>query len=139
MRITDIDESFNTSVSRHILKSSPNGCTIKATIGNRDIVFMSHIDNVVATVEFYQVSSDGSSDYDKTGAGAQMQVFAFVLDCIKDTIIDYNPEVIEFTAVKADGSRGRLYQKLMNKISGYSLKNKEDGRYEELFVFTRDK
>jgi hypothetical protein len=145
MRLSEIQESFNTLAPKQTVSSSPNGATVKTKIGNREIVYMVHIgkgfeDETVATIEFSEKALDGkTSTYDKTGSGNEMQVFAFVIDCVRDTIIDYSPDIIEFVAVKSDGNRGRLYKKLASKISGYTLRDVEDGRFEELFVFVRDK
>jgi len=140
-----IGESFNTVVDRQVIKSTPSGVVIKATIGSREVVFMGHIstddrNKKIAMIEFSEKTNGGKSNsYDKTGSGSQMQVFAFVIDCVKDMIIDYAPDEIDFTAVKADGNRGQLYTKLASKINGYKLKNVQDGRFEELYTFVRDK
>ena len=66
-----------------------------------------------------------------------MQVFSFIIECIKDVIIDYNPDEISFSAEKKDENRGRLYQKLANKIPGFTLKSIQDGRFDKLYTYYR--
>jgi hypothetical protein len=145
MRYFEIDESFNSRHEKQVVKSTPNGTTVKANIGGREIVFMVHIsvgmDNKkTAMIEFSEKTDGGKyATYDKTGSGSEMQVFSFVIDCVRDAIIDFDPDKIDFTAVKADGNRGRLYKKLASKIPGYKLQDVQDGRYEELYTFVKDK
>jgi hypothetical protein len=145
MKFIEISESFNTIAKREIIKATADGSTIRSTIGNRVIVYMSHIttdmeDNRIATIEFYEKDLAGTkSTYDKTGSGSAMQVFAFIKECVEDTIIDYKPDMIDFSAVKSEANRSGLYKKLMSKIPVYRLVDIEDGRYEEHFVYVRDK
>lgn len=143
MRLYDIVESFDTSVKRTSSRTTSTGSTVSARIGNRNIVYMAHIltgfeNEKIAMVEFFEKDiNNTTSSYDITGSGNQMQVFSFVIDCVKDTIIDFDPDEIKFTAVKSDGNRGRLYTKIASRIPGYVLKNIDQGSIEELYTFVK--
>jgi hypothetical protein len=152
MKIKDIiDESFDSIIPKELVKSTPHQYVISGIIGNRKIIFHasrsqeSHPDEGyrdVWSIDFYE-DNGGTADYEKTGSGNEMQVFAFIIDCIRDLIQKHSPDVITFTSDKNEGNRSRLYQRLSRriKIPGYRFAGADDesSNYEDQFVFVKDK
>ena len=140
MKIIEVTESFDSRANMRVLRADPDGYLVQAEIGGRKIRFIASIyiddDKKIASIEFSENKGKGFT-HDKTGSGSQMQVFSFIIECIKDVIIDYNPDEISFSAEKKDENRGRLYQKLANKIPGFTLKSIQDGRFDKLYTYYR--
>jgi hypothetical protein len=126
MRLNEINEAFNTVVDKEVVKSSNNLYIAKANIGDRIITFTASYDNYSDAWEiiFSEKKDDNSlGTYSKTGSGNELQVFSFVIDCVKDLISQYQPGVVEFTADKTDENRASLYKRIAHRIKniGYDI------------------
>jgi len=128
MKIVEITESFTSSVDSTLVRATRDLFTRNAVIGNRSIVFnaarysSSKHDNAdIWEIEFIQ-KTPGRVSYSKTGAGNEMQVFSFVIECMRELIARYSPSRIEFSSHQDDKNRTRLYAKMLQKIrvNGYT-------------------
>jgi hypothetical protein len=144
-----VDESFNSRVPGKLVKSTANSHTIHAEIGDRIIAYHAYLDvgstdQRVLSIEFYErpiSDTKWTPEYGKTGSGDAMKVFSFIIDCVKDSIIDYDPDLITFSSSKEDGNRSALYAKIVSrvKIPGYRLGKIDDARYDDVFNIVKDK
>ena len=75
-----------------------------------DIHFVPVKDDVV-DIEFSKMD-----DYDLTGQGDEMAIFATVVEAIRKYLTGYQPKIIIFSG-KGEG-RGGLYQKMINRLAG---------------------
>ena len=78
-------------------------------------------------IEFGEVAEYGQVDHEKTGSGAEFQVFATLRVIIDDFIKKCNPKIIEFSADKdKKNNRARVYAKLFKKNMPPGWKFKEE-------------
>lgn len=149
MRLSEfVTETFD-SVHRMTLdKNSGHDYIVSSVVDNKKVVFratrtLSILDGKTPSWEivFWIVDDKGDDRYDRTGTGNQLKIFSFVIQSLKDFIIDKDPEMIEFSASKADGNRVRLYSKLASKVnsSGYVQAGTVDGKHDKYFVFKKTK
>jgi hypothetical protein len=89
-----------------------------------------NIDNIEYTVKFLRDSGEEGKHYEldftaktpkgvyynKTGTGHQQQVFASVINILRDFLVKKQPDSITFSADKDEESRVRLYMALMRKF-----------------------
>lgn len=98
-------------------------------------------DVVFSKVSYDNVHKRELHSYDKTGSGAEFQVFAFVKDSLLRFIDNYTPEHVEFTSEKADGNRTKLYQRMVKRFmpKDYTLDvDAYSHASSDSFSFTRD-
>lgn len=138
------NESFDSNVPRTLIKNDDARLYYKATIGDRQIDFRAALYDVVDSKSIWEIifsekSPEFGLSYGKTGSGNEMQVFAFVFDCVKDLIADHHPDVIQFSADKADVNRSKLYFRMCQRFKqfGYTLDNVDSNPHEDVFRLLR--
>lgn len=139
MKLLELLESFNTKTRMHLVKSNPYKYVLKGSVGGRDIVVDFHKDaDGMWQVSFYEVQ-DGDDVFTKTGSGSEMQVFAFVIDCINEFTLDMDPKSFEFSASKTEPSRVKLYHRIANSnlFGRYKLVDIKELRHDMCFVFSK--
>ena len=113
-------ESFDSNVESNTEYASNGIFKKRAIIGDREIFFTANCGyNDTWDIEFSEKSLNGNRfeyKFGKTGSGNEMQVFAFVIDSVKELVSRYYPNRIEFSAATEDGSRSSLYSRLLKKI-----------------------
>lgn len=132
MRSTEfISEVFNSDIRGKIIKSTSRGFAMSADIGDRQINFHAAIydsdsdsNSNTWEIDFMEKNKKGHT-FSKTGSGNELQVFSFIIECIKDFVFRYHPEAIIFNSEKSDNNRSKLYKKLLLRTSklipGYSF------------------
>lgn len=120
MKITDIiAESFNTDVKGRVVKAGNNFFSTVADIGDRTILFNAAVFGPTGAnqweIDFLEKTSKGPT-YGKSGSGSEMQVFAFVIDSLKELVSKYHPESVVFNSHKADQNRSKLYARMMKRV-----------------------
>lgn len=112
---------------------------VNRKIGSRTIEFYSTADSRGHwDIEFSDL--DAKDHWALSGKGSEVQVFTFIMACIKRLIASKNPKIITFTSKKADGARTSLYKRLMGRFKDkYNLEVEDDKRVEtnDAFVLTR--
>lgn len=53
-----------------------------------------------------------------TGSGDEFKVFSTVIDITKHFLDKYDPDSLSFTAEKSEGSRAKLYDKMVKRLVG---------------------
>jgi len=147
MKLSEITESFDSKIPYKVVIASNESFNTKAEIGGRTIFFTANItedgtDNNPTypwEIEFQEISKN-SNTYSKTGSGHEMQVFAFIIDSIKELIARYSPDEIVFGSEKYDSNRTSLYKRMANKIKlpGYHLASIVSGSRADRFSIVRD-
>lgn len=146
MRLADINlpESFDSNIPGTLVRATADTFTKQASIGGRKIVFRAQSYDTGAqseeawSVEFIEKMA-GSSTFGKTGSGSEMQVFAFVIESVKELVSRYKPAEITFASHKEDGNRSSLYKRMISRISipGYILSGVDSDAYTDTFRIVR--
>lgn len=142
-----IKESFTSKVPYEVRHESSNLFSTRAEIAGRVIVFTAEAQQVgmeskpeiAWNVDFVE-RRDGGITFKKTGSGAELQVFSFVLDSIRELIARYSPDLIKFESYKEDGNRSDLYSRMIRRLStgyGYKLDRIDDNEHNDVFVLRR--
>lgn len=139
MRLYELVESFDTVVQKELVKHNPYTYVLKGEVGGRTIVFGAHKEGKQTWVISFAEGEEDDAIYTKTGSGTPMQVFAFVIDCINDFIIDMEPETFQFSASFSEPSRMKLYQRIAasNKFRGFRFAGTRDQKHERDYIFVR--
>jgi hypothetical protein len=142
-----IFESFDSDVSGRIVRATADHFTIETELAGRKIVFNAAV-NIPDEVrrdgdwEIEFIEKKGTKvTYGKTGSGSEMQVFSFVIACIKELTARYHPASISFDSHKKDMNRSKLYQRMVQKIKipGYHPLEKSQTDTTDTFRIVRDK
>lgn len=147
MRLSEIIESFDSHHTPTLEINTNSRYSLSTVIGNKKIVFLASKGscitnpNVSAWEIVFSEINNGVEQFHKTNTGYEMQVFSFIIDCVKDLITDKDPDIIEFSASKKDGNREKLYSKLATKIkiSGYKFSGTHQGSQDTYFIFSKVK
>lgn len=125
-----ITELLDTKTSFKVLEDDADMYSVLAKIGDRFINV--HCENGyknkgVWSIEFMESETEDidRTTHKMTGSGHAPQVFALVIDIIKQLISKHSPKIIEFSADKEDGAnRAAIYKRLISraKFPGYSLR-----------------
>jgi hypothetical protein len=130
-----LQEILNKKITDFEVDEDIDYLDVTAKIGNREIRFYADspkmkIDNKqIVEIEFSEQRPGAKSTYELTRSGNEFQVFAFIKQAIEMMLKKWNPDVIKFTADKADQSnRSGVYEKLVKKyLKGYELTKNDDG------------
>lgn len=143
-----VQEVFDSNVQGKLVRATNDLFTTRAEIAGRSITFnasryeqgMEPDAATVWEIEFTE-RTPGNLTYGKSGSGAELQVFAFVIESLKELISRYQPELIEFSSHKADGNRTSLYRRIGSKIKipGYKLVHVDSSGTSDMFNIVRDK
>lgn len=130
-------EAFDSDVDGTILQNTPELFRVRAIIAGRQIRFMAALTKGEWDVVFIEHGKTGSTT-SKTGSGGAMEVFSFVMECIKKLIELRKPEVISFTSEVSDENRTSLYTRLAKRYTPKEYEVTVDTRgTSDLFTFKR--
>jgi len=118
-----LDELLNSNVSGKVIKQTENVFITSAEIGNRTIRFSADSYGPEQwEIAFLEQSSSKGDTFGTSGSGNELQVFSFIVESIKLFISMYAPAEIYFTSEPSEGSRSKLYARMIKKISvpGYT-------------------
>jgi len=124
MKIKEVlSEVFNSNVRATLVKNNANAFIVKAEIGNRIIKFTAAGGSGDWEIDFVEQSPEKGDTFGKTGSGNELQVFSFVIDCIKEVIAIHQPDRVSFTSDKSDVNRTKLYARIGKKVKipGYHV------------------
>lgn len=118
-----ITEVFNSNVRAKLIKNNANAFIVKARIGDRDIKFTAAGGAGDWEIDFIEQHPEKGDTFGKTGSGGELQVFSFVIDCVKELIAIHQPDRVSFTSDKSDANRTKLYAKISRKVKipGYHV------------------
>ena len=126
MKLVEIFQSSDHGGERD--RSDSRRFIVKKRIGDRTIHFSAGLIDSIWEVNFAEEKDDGSITVDKTGSGNEVEVFSFVMNCMRDFIDEHNPKRMVFSATKSEDSRVKLYQRLVNRFAkDYTLSQTEVG------------
>ena len=113
---------------------------------NYDVDFSrspARLDNLeIYNVNFSIVESTGANNFDIANTGNQYEVFATVMEIMKDFIKDRNVNAVVFSAAASEPSRISLYTKMMPKLKRIGMPNgtiKTNHRNTHYFIAATDK
>ena len=137
-----LQELFKKTVNYRVVKNTSSTFSTRATIGGRDIVFVAGVEHEGASggveldVEFGEVKMKAGMEvltYDITNKGHALEVFSMVIDSLREAIMIYQPDIINFTAEKegdsnSDLKRADLYEKIAKRFKEFEVTTKDVGR-----------
>jgi len=150
MKAEEITETLDSSVKGELIRATNSFFSASSAIGDRKITFNATIynpENNSWEIEFIERTPKGPT-YSPTGSGNGLQVFSFVVECVKEVISRYHPNEIVFNSHKADKGRSKLYTRMldrMNKLNalpGYSFNPTTDinsTKSSDVFRIVKDK
>lgn len=115
----------------------------KANLPNGNILLITFVKTPNSSVDEYEIEFSVNHDTSVTGEGMQMQIFATVLQVIKDFTNKNNPESYIFSAEKIvkkrQDTRINLYKKLVKKFAPTigMVYNMENEGYRTIFRLKR--
>jgi hypothetical protein len=142
-----ITETLDSDIDYTVVASQRRLFTTRATIAGRDIIFSAEsretgtdIQPVISWYIDFMEKTPGKISFKKTGRGAELQVFSFVLRSIEELVARYSPDIIKFESDKASGNRTRLYSTMVKRIApklGYMLDKIDTDEHNDMFVLKK--
>ena len=133
-----LHEVFTSDVKGSVVRRTPDVFVTEAFIGSREITFTADRFTEYWEVGFIEKAPGKRTTYGISGSGNELQVFSFVIESMKLFISLYSPEKIIFSADKDDRNRGRLYLRMLQRISipGYKIEHHTEW-HGQVFTLTR--
>lgn len=135
-------EAFDSDVKARITKDTPAVFNVESLINDQKVRFSAMMFGDEWEAVFETHNGKGYT-YNKTNSSGDnpkqaMQVFAFVMECLKELVKRKDPRVVEFSSEKSDGNRTSVYTRLSKRYTpaGYSLSIKSGG-HKDMFTFTK--
>jgi len=85
-------------------------------IGDYEVSFQARKESNGWEVFFIAIDHEGNSGWDPTGAGNEVQVFSYIVSAMRRFVKKYDPQRIQFSSKKIEGSRTKLYQRFVKRF-----------------------